>query len=327
MSLGVLGFTAPMPTGDRTLHPGDYTKVVERLQRRLQKLKFSPGLVNGYYGAETQVAVWAFQKSQGFVPRDEVGPDTWRALAHPRVPPPLVPEGQARRVEIDLRSRLLTVYRGYRPTLVSHVATGDGAAFCQYGHTSVTTTPAGDFRVVKRARRPTANPLVTTYETFSFRSDPWAALGVSGFLQGGAGGGTTAGETTIGLAGDPVRPASPPLPVKQVRPVRKPVRPAAAYPSRSAPTARLTPMVRSASTARPLSTARSASTASTARSASTARPLPTARSTPMTGSAPAVGPVPVAGPVSGCVRVPAHLAERLFRLVKVGDPVHIRHGR
>lgn len=294
VSLGVLGFTAPMPTGDRTLHPGDYTKVVERLQRRLQKLKFSPGLVNGYYGAETQVAVWAFQKSQGFVPRDEVGPDTWRALAHPRVPPPLVPEGQARRVEIDLRSRLLTVYRGYRPTLVSHVATGDGAAFCQYGHTSVTTTPAGDFRVVKRARRPTANPLVTTYETFSFRSDPWAALGVGGFLQGGAGGGTTAGETTIGLAGDPVRPASPPLPVKQVRPVRKPVRPAAAYPSRSAPTA---------------------------------RPLPTARSTPMTGPAPAVGPVPVAGPVSGCVRVPAHLAERLFRLVKVGDPVHIRHGR
>ncbi|MGW4426181.1 L,D-transpeptidase family protein [Streptosporangium sp. NPDC004631] len=269
VSLGVLGFTAPMPTGDRTLHPGDYTKVVERLQRRLQKLKFSPGLVNGYYGAETQVAVWAFQKSQGFVPQDEVGPDTWRALAHPRVPPPLVPEGQARRVEIDLRSRLLTVYRGYRPMLVSHVATGAGTAFCQYGHTSVTTTPAGDFRVVKRARRPTANPLVTTYETFSFRSDPWAALGLGAgsLLQGGVVGGMTGGETTIGLAGDAVRLAP------------------------------------------------------------TARPLPSARSTPMTGPAPAAGPVPVAGPVSGCVRVPAHLAERLFRLVRVGDPVNIRHGR
>lgn len=287
LSLGVLGFTAPMPIGDRTLHPGDYTKAVERLQRRLQKLTFFPGLINGYYGSETQVAVWAFQRSQGLTPGDEFGRDDWRALAHPRIPAPLVAGGPSRRVEIDLHRRLLTVYRDRRPTLISHVVTGDGTPFCQYGLGTSSTTPAGDFRVVRRADRATADPLIAAYETFSFRSDPWADLsgGVKSGVRGGIAGMT--GETTIGLAGEPLPP---------VRPV---------------------PTVRPAPAARPVLGVRPVPPAG---------PPSSAGPTPAAGPVPSVTPAPPAYPVSGCVRVPAHVAERLYRLVKVGDPVHVRRG-
>ncbi|GHH65986.1 hypothetical protein GCM10017673_10960 [Streptosporangium violaceochromogenes] len=299
LSLGVLGFTAPVPAGDRNLRPGDYAKAVERLQRRLQKLTFSPGLINGYYGSETQVAVWAFQRSQGLTPGDEFGRDDWRALAHPRVLAPLVAGGRSRRVEIDLRRRLLTVYRDRRPSLTSHVVTGDGTPFCQYGLGTSPTTPAGDFRVVRRVDRATADPLIAAYETFSFRSDPSADLrgGVKSAVRGGLAG--MSGETTIGLAGEPL------------------------------PTARPLPTVRPAPTARPLPTARPVlgfPGVPGARPVSPAGAPPSAGPTPTAGPAPTVAPAPPAYPVSGCVRVPAHVAERLYRLVKVGDPVHVRRS-
>ncbi|MBB4938639.1 hypothetical protein FHR32_002944 [Streptosporangium album] len=238
VTLGVLGFPAPVSARPRSLHPGDYAKLVERLQERLRELKFSPGLVNGYYGAETQAAVWAFQKSQGLVAQDKVGAETWRALADPRQVTPLVPEGRPQRVEIDLSRQLLTVYRRDRPLLISHVSTGSGPYFCQYGYSSSTLTPAGDFRVAKRARHSTVDPMVTMDEALSFERDP--AIDFTSGLRGGLMGVGT------DLAGR--RPGEPLIPAPSQR------------------------------------------------------------------------------PTSGCVRIPAHVAEWLFRMVVVGEPVYVRSG-
>ncbi|MFD0885132.1 peptidoglycan-binding protein, partial [Streptosporangium algeriense] len=163
---GAPGFTNPPPGGPLRL--GDFAKPVERLQHELRKLGFAPGLANGYYGSETQAAVWAFQKSQGLVPRDRVGGRTWRALAHPRVPVPLVPHGEPRRVEIDLGRQLLTVYRGRHRALVSHVSPGAGPAFCRKGLSSAETAPTGDFQATERLPYSEADPLASIYETFSF---------------------------------------------------------------------------------------------------------------------------------------------------------------
>lgn len=236
VTFGVLGSPAPVSARPRALHPGDYAKIVERLQERLRELKFSPGLVNGYYGTETQAAVWAFQKSQGLVAEDRVGAETWRALADPRRMAPLVPTGRPQRVEIDLSRQLLIAYRRDRPVLISHVSTGSGTYFCQYGYSSSTLTPAGDFRLVKRARHATVDPKVTTDEAISFERDP--AVDFTSGLMGGL----------MGVKADPVgrRPAEPLI------------------------------------------------------------------------------PVPAQRPASGCVRVPAHVAEWLFRMVVVGEPVYVR---
>ncbi|MFJ2028017.1 peptidoglycan-binding protein [Streptosporangium sp. NPDC087985] len=234
--LGVLGLPAPVSAKSPVLHPGDYAKSVERLQERLQELKFFPGLVNGYYGPETQTAVWAFQKSQGLAAENKVGVETWKALAAPRQVPPLVPAGQPRRVEIDLNSQLLTAYRRDRPVLISHVSTGGGPYFCRYGYSSSTLTPTGDFRTVKRIRRSTFDPLVTTYETFSFERDPGGDF-MSGLIGG-----------LLGID----RPRAPMAPLLPEPPSQR--------------------------------------------------------------------------PTSGCVRVPAHIAEWLYRAVAVGEPVHVRFG-
>ncbi|WP_271215393.1 peptidoglycan-binding protein [Streptosporangium carneum] len=356
LSFGVLGFAAPPPT-DRQLRPGDYAKPVERLQRRLQKLNFLPGLVNGYYGMETQAAVWAFQKSQGLMPEDKVDRKTWRALAHPRALPPLVPSGGDRRVEIDLDRQLLTVYQNQRPALISYVFTGDGPYFCRYGRSSTAITPEGDFGVAERAPLSGGDPLASMYETFSFERDSWPVLGddAKGGVQGGAQAGVGEG-TQVGVRGGALSGVEARLPVKPVRWLKEgvPVFPSARPTASTAPSA-----VRPPSSTRPASSVRPALSArppSSVRPSLSARPVPSVRPVPSltvrpTGSStarPTVSPVvrPTASPVgrpassaapaaqapapadtstSGCVRVPSHVAERLFQLVRVGDPVHVRH--
>ncbi|MEV8635500.1 peptidoglycan-binding protein [Streptosporangium sp. NPDC051023] len=416
LSFGVLGFAAPPPDGP--LRPGDYAKPVERLQHRLQKLGFSPGLVNGYYGSETQAAVWAFQKSQGLTPEDAVGRRTWKALAHPRALSPLVPEGEPRRVEIDLDRQLLTVYRGDRPMLVSHVSVGAGPYFCQYGHSSTETTPTGDFHAVSRAPRPGADPLVSMYETFSFDRTPWSDLdsGTRGGPQrvfgvnlpvkpvrwvkepvetlspaqstdrpwspgpgsvnrptGSSGPGSVdrpTGSSGPGSVNKPTdrfrssgpgsvnrptgRPWSPgpssttrpthpilttgpvqPIPtVKPVYPIltARPVHPIPTVRSvHPAPTARPARPIPIGRPARPVPAVKPVRSISAFGPALMASPVPPAVRPsfppavfPLASPVSFAAPVPATGPASGCVRVPSHVAERLFDLVRVGDPVHIR---
>lgn len=55
-------------------------KDVERLQKRLQKLGFPPGLIDGDFGPGTQAALIAFQKSKGLLADGVAGPRTLKAL-------------------------------------------------------------------------------------------------------------------------------------------------------------------------------------------------------------------------------------------------------
>src|SRR5262249_9879942 len=83
----------------RVLRPGMRGRAVRLLQRRLAALKYYPGRVNGRFGSDTLEAVWAFQETQGLPPRDAVSPAMQRALASPRPPKVLVPQGGRLRVE------------------------------------------------------------------------------------------------------------------------------------------------------------------------------------------------------------------------------------
>ncbi|MFF4415859.1 peptidoglycan-binding protein [Streptosporangium sp. NPDC001559] len=332
LSFGALGFAASTPGG--SLRPGDFATPVKRLQQELLRLGFAPGLVNGYYGSETQAAVWAFQKSQGLVPRDRVGRRTWRALAHPRVPAPLVPGGEPRRVEIDLERQLLTVYRGRHRALVSHVSPGAGPAFCQNGLSSAEEAPTGDFQVAERLPRPGVDPLAPIYETFSF-----AAPGPdSGGSEAGPGGGEPRPEVRPSGGGHEVRPVrrmrEVPLPGGTPRPrptVRRSYPINTVAPVRPAPTVKpVYPMA----TVRPI---HPIPTAGPFHLRSPAEPLvgpidigPIRRAPAVRPALPEVraqeSPVPAASVVRGCVRVPTHIAERLFGLVEPGDPVYVRRG-
>ncbi len=55
---------------------GDTGPRVKRLQRRLKKLNFNPGKIDGDFGPATDAAVLAFQPSEGLLPDGIIGPHT-----------------------------------------------------------------------------------------------------------------------------------------------------------------------------------------------------------------------------------------------------------
>lgn len=64
----------------RVLRLGDTGPAVKRLQRRLKKLNFNPGKIDGDFGPATEAAVLAFQRSEGLLGDGIIGPRTARAL-------------------------------------------------------------------------------------------------------------------------------------------------------------------------------------------------------------------------------------------------------
>ncbi|MCD0447710.1 L,D-transpeptidase family protein [Actinocorallia sp. API 0066] len=143
----VPGVPARAETGFR-----DSGRDVRVLQTRLKRLGFPPGPVNGRYGKETRSAVWAFQKANGLKATNQINRRTARALWQPRKLRPLVRGAHGRRIEIDLRRQLLTVWQGRRPLLVSHISTGANKYYCDNGVCGFARTPIGDFRVTRKIK-------------------------------------------------------------------------------------------------------------------------------------------------------------------------------
>jgi len=129
----------------RLLRPGMKGPAVRLLQKRLAALKYYPGRVNGRFGSNTLEAVWAFQETQGLHPRNAVSPAMRRALARPRPPKVLVPDGGRLRVEVNLKNQVLVLYRRNHVALVSHVSTAGGYYFCSPNGCGNAITPTGDF--------------------------------------------------------------------------------------------------------------------------------------------------------------------------------------
>jgi peptidoglycan hydrolase-like protein with peptidoglycan-binding domain len=119
---------------------------VTELQQRLAALKYYPGPIDGQFGPDTLEAVWAFQEVQGLPAQDAVSSAMRQALASPRPPAVLVPDGASLRMEINLADEVLVLYRGSRVSLISHVSSGGGYYYCSPGGgCGYAVTPAGDF--------------------------------------------------------------------------------------------------------------------------------------------------------------------------------------
>jgi peptidoglycan hydrolase-like protein with peptidoglycan-binding domain len=136
-------YTAPK----RTLQYGDSGSDVKALQERLAALKYYPRPVNGQFGSDTREAVWAFQEVQGLPVDGQVSLRTSRALVHPRSYVARDPRGGSRRVEVNLGTRVLVLYRDNKVALISHISAGGGYHFCNPGGgCGYAITPTGDFR-------------------------------------------------------------------------------------------------------------------------------------------------------------------------------------
>jgi peptidoglycan hydrolase-like protein with peptidoglycan-binding domain len=141
--------TTSTSTSTKVLQLGMKGSAVKTLQRRLAALKYYPGSIDGQFGTDTLEAVWAFQEVQGLPGRDYVSSAMQRALAHPRGPKVLDRRAGANRIEVNLASEVLVLYRDNKIELISHVSSGGGYFFCSPGGgCGYAVTPTGNFKTI-----------------------------------------------------------------------------------------------------------------------------------------------------------------------------------
>jgi hypothetical protein len=150
---------------------------VKALQQRLAALKYYPGKSDGVFGQYTLEAVWAFQEVQGLPVDGVVGPVTARALVHPRSYQPHYPRGGALRVEINLTTRVLVLYRSNTIALISHVSTGGGYYYCSHGSCGWAVTPTGHFKTTYFMPGWVTVPLGQMYDPVFFIGTSYAIHG------------------------------------------------------------------------------------------------------------------------------------------------------
>ena len=125
---------------------GDTGAAVRSVQRRLIQLHYYPGPVDGVYGPDMEQAVWAFKEVQGLpMNADSNSVVTYafrRALADPRLPPVLIRNGPANRIEINQNIEVLVLYKDDQVSLILHVSTG---ANCLIDQGCGWVTPDGNY--------------------------------------------------------------------------------------------------------------------------------------------------------------------------------------
>ena len=119
--------TVPLIPLAKPLRQGARGDEVKLVQERLLALHFDPGAADGVFDTPMTQAVWAFQKLVGVPADGVVTPDLWTQMQQPFTPAPLVPLGEADRVEVDLPRQVLLTYQGGNLVLISHISTGRSA--------------------------------------------------------------------------------------------------------------------------------------------------------------------------------------------------------
>ncbi len=133
----VASTTAPIPKTSlaATLTVGAYGDDVKMVQQRLTDLGFAPGPVDGQFGSGTQQAVWAFKKLVGGMSFQQlaasdnasaVDNELWQLMQDPIIIEPRRKMGAGRtHVEIYLPLQVMAVFTDDRPTLITHISTGE----------------------------------------------------------------------------------------------------------------------------------------------------------------------------------------------------------
>jgi peptidoglycan hydrolase-like protein with peptidoglycan-binding domain len=120
------------------------------LQQRLGELGYDIGTPDGEWGWRTHHTVMAFQKIEGLSRTGKDGPEVRAALATATRPGPVVPNGEANRVEVDLQRQVLLLWRGGELARILSVSTGNGKRYCVDGDCDTAITPTGSFRIGRK---------------------------------------------------------------------------------------------------------------------------------------------------------------------------------
>lgn len=119
----------------RTLRRGDTGDDVRRVQQRLKDLGFDPGVIDGVYGGNTIMSVWAFQAIVMKMTRDTVTdfvtPIAWDVMRGKVEVTPRRTETTPTHVEIYLPEQVMVVFKDDKPLLITHVSSGSNLDWCE----------------------------------------------------------------------------------------------------------------------------------------------------------------------------------------------------
>jgi peptidoglycan hydrolase-like protein with peptidoglycan-binding domain len=153
---------------DGSLVPGMQGDAVRQLQQRLVVLHYDPGPLDGHYGGGLASAVMAFQKVAGMPRTSRATPDVLTGVAAATDPGPMLPDGGATRIEIDMPRQVLFYWRDGALLRVFPISTGTGRHYCENGDCGVAVTPSGSFRIERRIRGKHKSPLGVLYDPLFF---------------------------------------------------------------------------------------------------------------------------------------------------------------
>ncbi|MEX0658542.1 MAG: L,D-transpeptidase family protein [Egibacteraceae bacterium] len=166
--------TPPEPAAAEPAPPPPSYDVVA-VQRRLTDLRYYVGPLDGAEGPAMRSAVMAFQKVNGLTVDGAVGATTLAALDTPAQP--VLRQGPADRIEIDLNIQVLHLITGGTLERTMPVSSGNGAAYTTSGGGRANSlTPVGHFTVERRIRGVRKAPLGTLYDPLYFYRG-WAIHG------------------------------------------------------------------------------------------------------------------------------------------------------
>jgi peptidoglycan hydrolase-like protein with peptidoglycan-binding domain len=151
------------------LQVGSSGAEVLTLERKLASLKYIAGQVDEAFDADTRDAVMAFQKVTGMERTGRATDDVVAAVnAAIGTPPPLVPAGGVKRVEIDLDRQVLFHYEGNSLSFILPVSTGSNERFCSEGWCRRAVTPPGSFLLYEQRSGWEKSPLGWLYNSQYF---------------------------------------------------------------------------------------------------------------------------------------------------------------
>jgi putative peptidoglycan binding protein/L,D-transpeptidase-like protein len=136
---------AVLPDPGNGIGEGSRGPSVFAYEARLKELHFDPGKVDDYFDQDTWYAVSTVQKYFGLPRTGEINGAVDMVLTHFRYTP-AEPRSEPDRVEINLDTQVLTLYKDWQPQLLTTTSTGSGEHFCggvdgcQYA-----ITPTGHF--------------------------------------------------------------------------------------------------------------------------------------------------------------------------------------
>lgn len=154
--------TTIVPPADPTLLPepagplqeGSKGLRTRAVQQALRDQHYDPGDVDGAFGGKVTMAVWAFQSLHGMPKDGIVSPELETQILARPAQPMLKPELGPTHTEVDLTRQVMAIWRDGALSLITHVSSGSGVAYCEETvagrNCGDATTPTGLYRYQRR---------------------------------------------------------------------------------------------------------------------------------------------------------------------------------